>query len=321
MIRTVLGDLDRHRDRLALAGNILTHEHVMCASTDMLCTWKGKWPSDRAGVEEMAVRVYGRLKEDYGVSLIVDGTPCDLGRDVELIRRVSERAGVHFAVSSGLYHFPSVLTCGRTSDELAAIFIEEARSGIGESGIRPGILKCAVDGEGMTPHCRKRIRALAITRRETGLPLYVHCRFVGDSAHEVLDILEAEQANTEGVILGHATGRLDADYLEGLLRRGCFLGFDQCFAQKIEPCAQTVAELCRRGYARKLLLSLDYSIYNDFLDTAHTGLDDSMEKHLSRFDFLFSSMLPAFQRTGVSEAQCRCMLTENPLDVLDAELP
>ncbi len=312
MIRTVLGDMEKS----VVCGNILTHEHVMCASGDMLYVWGNRWLAlDQ--VEEAAVEVYARLKRDYGVSLIVDGTPCDLGRNIELIRRVSERSGVAFVASTGLYHFPSVLTAQRTADDLASIFITEARDGIGASGIRPGMLKCAVDGEGMTPTAAKRVRALAVTRRETGLPLYIHCRFVGDSAHEVLDIIENEQCDPAGVVLGHATSRLDADYLEGLLKRGCYLDFDQCFARKKEACAETVAELCRRGYEKQLLVSLDYSIYNDFMTPAMTGLDLTTDQHIERFDFLFSHMLPAFREAGCTAKQCQGIIAENPLMLLD----
>ncbi len=312
MIRTVLGDLDR----ADVSGRILTHEHILCASGDMLHAWGKRW-LDLSCVEAAAVAVFSRLRDEQGVTLVVDGTPCDLGRSPELIRRVSERSGVAFVASTGLYHFPSVLTCQRTAQDLAEIFIAECRSGMGTCDIRPGVLKCAVDGDGMTPGISKRIRALAMAQRETRLPLYVHCRFVDNSAHEVLDLLESEQADLGGVVLGHATSRLEPDYLESLLKRGCYLDFDQCFAPKRDACAATVAELIRRGYGDRLLLSLDYSIYNDFLAPALTGLDFTTERHMERFAFLFSDMFSAFQKAGCTDDELARITERNPLAWLD----
>ncbi len=305
MIRTVLGDIP------SVTGNVLTHEHILCASGEMLYTQGQKW-LDISAVEEFAVAIYTNVRQKYGVSLIVDGTPCDLGRNIGLIRRVSERTGIHFVASTGLYHFPSALSCMRTADDLAAIFTDEAANGIGDSSIRPGILKCAVDREGFTADCAKRVRALAITRRETGLPLYAHCHFVENTAHTLLDILESEKADLSGVVLGHATSRLEVDYLTGLLARGCYLGFDQCFAGGESRCAVVVAQLCKRGFADRLLFSLDRPLYNDFETPDRTGLQVPAETHIARYGFLFSHMLPAFRNAGCTDDMCYDFVQKNP---------
>ncbi len=315
MIRTLLGDIERNE----VTGNILAHEHIMVASGEMLFTQGRDW-LDLDWLEERAVEVYSEVKRRFGVSLVIDGTPCDLGRDLSLIKRVSARSGVHFVASSGLYYYPSQLTCKRTAEELAEIFIGEAKKGVGAEKIRIGALKCAVDADGFTPDCKKRVRALAITQRETRLPLYAHCRFVGDSAHELLDIMESERVELSSVLLGHATNRLDADYLESLLNRGCYLGFDQCFSGGEGRCAEVVAELCRRGYEDRLVFSHDYAIYNDFESASRTGRETSAERSIERLGFLFTRMLTGFREAGCSDAQCRKFTVLNPLGFLDKNI-
>jgi phosphotriesterase-related protein len=87
-----------------------------------------------------------------------------------------------------------------------------------------------------------------MVQRETGLPLYAHCRHLRDDAHRMLDIFAEQGADPAKTVLGHASFRLDADYLASLADRGCSLCIDQVFPGGEERAASAVAELVRRGY-------------------------------------------------------------------------
>ncbi len=309
MIRTVCGDIDEK----TIVGNILTHEHVMCASFDMLHMWGEKW-LDLENFERIAVEVYRSLAERYGVGLIVDGTPCDLGRDIELIRRVSEKSGVPFVASTGFYHYPSQLTSGRSAEELAGICIEECQNGVGSTGIKPGILKCAIDYAGMTADCRKRIAAMGITQRETGLPLYAHCHHVDNTGHELLDVLLENGADPAKIAIGHATSRMEVPYLAGLLDRGCYIDLDQSQYHDRQLCVDTVAALNRLGYGKKMLFSLDICLYSDF--TSGNDVLIGARTYKENYGYLLDTLPCAFREAGCSETDCRCFMQSNAVTFL-----
>ncbi len=314
MIRTVLGDIPIS----SITGNVLTHEHIQNVSSDMLRCFGKHW-LDEDKLTDYAIEVFRMLRETYHVALFVDGTPCDLGRNSRQLQKISENTGISIVASTGLYHYPSLLTCTRSAEKLAEIFLAECEHGMEGTDIRPGILKCATDLEGLTPDNRKRVAALGITQRETGLPLYAHCRHVENTAHEMLDILSENGTDVRKVVLGHATNRLDADYLTGLLKRGCYIGLDQCFPGREKQVAEIVVEMCRRGYEDKLLFSLDSLLYNDFSNPSHDIADKSPLEPISRYGFLFDTMLTAFREAGCTDKQLKQFVVANPLCFLNIQ--
>ena len=46
--------------------------------------------------------------------------------------------------------------------------------GIEGSGVKPGILKCAIDAAGLTEHVERVVRSVCRIHKETGTPLCIH---------------------------------------------------------------------------------------------------------------------------------------------------
>jgi phosphotriesterase-related protein len=76
----------------------------------------------------------------------------------------------------------------------------------------------------------------------------------------------------------------------------------------------TVAELCRRGYASRMVLSHD----------ANCGSNHMPEDVLERpewvnwkFTHISDDVLPALRAAGVSDADLHTMLVTNPREILD----
>ena len=128
---------------------ILMHEHIRCASNDMLQTFGNEW-LDNNFLIEYSSKILLSLKEKYNVGMIVDGTPIDSGRDIRTLEKISQKSGVKIVASTGLYSFQSMITVNRDEDEIASWFIKEFESGIEGTNIKPGILKCACDDCGIT---------------------------------------------------------------------------------------------------------------------------------------------------------------------------
>lgn len=313
MLNTVTGQIKK-RD----FGTVLIHEHIRCASNDLLHTFGDKW-HDEHYMAEFATMILSKMRNKYDLGIWVDGTPIDLGRNYSLLRKVSEKSGVFIVASTGLYHFPSCYTVDHSEREIASWFIDEYRFGMEGSTVKPGILKGASDAAGVTKDNAKRLKALAIAQEETGLPLYVHSTHKGELANEQLGILLETISNPEKIIMGHAANRPDADYLERILDKGCYIAMDQCHCAgySIEDIGKTLVKLVRDGYEDKILLSNDLCIYTDFGTRKNTGFQLSVDEQVKRYGHLFNDVYQGFCEAGGSESEFQKMLQENSVEVLD----
>ena len=114
-----------------------------------------------------------------GCRTLVECTPAYLGRDPELLRRLSRASKLHILTNTGYYGAandkflpPHAFT--EDADQLAARWIREARDGIDGTGIIPAFMKIGVDAGPLSDVDRKLVRAAARTHRATGLPIYSH---------------------------------------------------------------------------------------------------------------------------------------------------
>ena len=69
-------------------------------------------------------------------------TSPDIGRDMQFMKEVSEKTGVHVIAATGYYlqssHPPSVAK--RSIEELYQEFVSEIEDGVGSSGIKCGVI-------------------------------------------------------------------------------------------------------------------------------------------------------------------------------------
>lgn len=313
MIYTVTGAMPaRH------FGRILMHEHVCCASNDLLHTFGKQW-LDKERLAAYAGRILAAMRGESGLGLFVDGTPIDLGRDVRLLQEVSALSGVPIVASTGLYWFPSCVTAGRSPQEIASWFLAEWQNGMEGTEAKPGILKCATEESALTDDNRRRLTALGIAQRESGLPLYVHSSYQAHVAEEQLRILREAGADPEKILFGHAARRPDADCLATLLKAGCYVTMDQCHcvphgAAEIGGC---LAELWRRGYGKQLLLANDLCIYSDFASRDSSGLELTETCQKERFFSTLSRVGASFCEAGGNAERWEQMFCENPVRALD----
>ena len=87
-INTVLGLISP--DSLGLT---LVHEHIVAAYPGWECDPLAR-PYDRARMVEVCTRNLKPVKS-YGVTTIIDATPVDLNRDVDVMKEVSEKLEIN----------------------------------------------------------------------------------------------------------------------------------------------------------------------------------------------------------------------------------
>ena len=313
MIRTVTGKISTSDVK-----NVFIHEHIQCASNDMLHTFGKDW-IDSDKLSDYASGILTQINEKWNVNLIVDGTPIDLGRDIRLLKSVSEKSGTYIVASTGLYHYPSCITNGNDEVEIASWFLKECNEGAEKTGIFPGILKCAASQNGINTDSKKRMKAMALVAKETRLPIFVHCPHNGNVVQEQIEILLKNSVNPEQIIIGHCGIRPEVDYIKDILNKGCYISMDQnhCGGRISEQIALCLYELCITGYSSRLILSNDMCIYSDFPHRKNNGLQLTVAEQSEKFGFVINKILPLFISNGGTDEDIVKMLRDNALDVLN----
>jgi phosphotriesterase-related protein len=243
-----------------------------------------------------------------------------LGRDIRRIQRVAARTDINIIVATGLYTYDDVPFYFRyrgaqrqspSSDPMTAMFVADITEGISGTGVKAAFLKCAIEEQGLTPGVQRVLRAVGSAHAATGAPITVHTHPGSGSGLAAMRVLAAEGADLTKVVMGHSGDTADLDYLARLADAGCLLGMDRFGLDIIlsfEQRVAAVAELARRGYADRMVLSHDAACYIDwFRQDAIAGFAPAWH-----FGHLFDDVLPALRERGVTEAQIQTMLVANP---------
>jgi phosphotriesterase-related protein len=308
-INTVTGTITAEQ-----LGTTLMHEHLLIG-------WAG-WELDCAAPKfdrKTAFRnAVDRLKElkDLGLQSFVDPCPMDIGRDVNFMAEVSQASGVPIICATGLYKEDLGNTAyfkQRSVDEIAEVYASEITRGIGNTGIKAGIIKCATGKGQITEYEQKCLRAAARAHLRTGAPITTHTED-GTMGREQLDIFASEGVDLRRVIIGHSCGSADLRYHTDMLDRGCFIGFDRFGLDFLHPDKLRLAALIGLlgvGYENQIVLSHD-SVWC----WLGRGLDLPAEtaKLVENWkpSHVFRNIVPALKRAGVGDEKIRAMLVENP---------
>ena len=251
-----------------------------------------------------------------GGSTLVDATTEDLGRNPIALRFISEAAGVNIITTTGYYseriYPPYVLEA--TAAELAGRMIDEARNGIGDTGIRPGIIGELGSASGsVTTAEEKVLRAAACAQAETSLAITLHSSY-GRPGIRQLAVLKDAGASPEKVIVGHVDAewhvdiREDMEYYERILDGGACVEFDTIGWQDFCPEDERLRRILRlleKGYAPQILLSSDLCRRSFYRANGGRG-----------YDYVLTCFIPLLLRSGVSQGVINTLLVENPLRVL-----
>jgi phosphotriesterase-related protein len=289
-------------------GPALMHEHIVTRSPGVQENWPHLW--DREGIIALAEK---KLADLYarGIRTIVDLTTVDLGRDIDLIAAVARRTRLHVIVATGVWWMPQRYFSAHGVDAVADLFIRDIREGIGASGIKAAIIKCATDTAGVTPVIENILRASARAQKATGVPISTHTWAAGRVGETQQAIFAQEGVDLRRVIIGHSGDSEDLKYLRGLMERGSTIGMDRFGLDSFLPTdkrVEVLARLCAEGYAPKMVLSHDANCWTDMLS------EDDKRRTRPRWHYTHISddILPALRKAGVTEDQIDQMLVRNP---------
>ena len=295
-------------------GPTLMHEHIVTRSPGVQENWPHLW--DRAEILAIAERKMADLYS-RGIRTIVDLTTVDLGRDIGLIAAVAKRTQVHVIVATGVWWMPQRYFTAHGIDHVAELFVRDITHGIGTSGVKAAIIKCATDTAGVTPVIENILRASARAQKATGVPISTHTWAAGRTGEAQQAIFAQEGVDLRRVIIGHSGDSDDLGYLRGLMERGSTIGMDRFGLDNFLPTEKRVevlARLCAEGYAGQMVLSHDANCWTDMLS------EDAKRRTRPRWHYTHISddILPALRKAGVSEDQLDQMLVRNPRAIFEA---
>ncbi|RVX39202.1 phosphotriesterase-related protein [Nonomuraea polychroma] len=308
------------RGPVADLGATLMHEHVFGLSPEIL--WN--WPDIPEGwdLETRAREAADKLEalKAEGIDTIVDLTVVGLGRHIPSVQRVAELTSVNIVAATGLYTYdtlppyfgnrgPGSLFGG--PDRLAEFFVRDIVEGVGRTGVKAAMLKCASDHLGMTKGCERVFRAVAEAQLETGVPITTHSHSASRGGLEQQRLLGSLGVDLGRVVIGHAGDSTDVAYLEELVANGSYLGMDRFGIETIssfEDRVSVVVAMCERGHAGKMVLGHDSYCFNDRFDA------DVVRRRHPNYHLLHISrdVVPELRKRGVTDDQIHQMLVYNP---------
>ena len=285
-------------------GPTLAHEHVLVDFIGAREVSRDRYDADE--VHRIALPHLRRIR-DQGILTLVDCTPAYLGRDPVLLRRLSEASGLHILTPTGYYgavrgkYLPDHART-ESADELASRWLREWREGIEGTGIRPGLIKLGADAGPLPEVHRKLVRAAARTHRASGLTIAAHSGD-GVAAMEALEILRGEGLDGSAFIWVHANAEADRRLHARAAEAGAWVEFDGIGPREVDRHVDLVRSMKAAGHLGRVLLSHDAGWY-------HVG--EPGGGAYRPYDTLMADFVPALRAAGLSEAEVRRLIVDNP---------
>jgi len=306
IIMTVLGPIPA-----SAMGITLSHEHILVDFIGADSTGYHRWEK-----QEVVNKVSPYLEEiqEYQVSTLMECTPAYLGRDPLLLKTLSKNTGMHLVTNTGYYGahdnlFIPTKFYELTAEELSSIWVDEFENGIEGSGVKPGFIKIAVNGDdSLSKEHFKIITAAALTHQQTGLVIASHTG-PDDPAFEQISVLQSHGLNPSCFIWVHA----QLGSLEGNIRAAKMgtwisldnLNLDQQQGSKYDVAwyADRIQDLKEAGFLNRVLISHDAGWYKPGEENGGS---------FRGFTGIFTALVPALREVGFSQEDINLLLEINP---------
>ena len=303
LVQTVTGPIAAAR-----LGLTLMHEHVLVDFIGADQVSPQRYDANHAFTTVLPHLLQAR---QHGCATLVECTPAYLGRDVTLLKRLSEASGLHILSNTGYYgaakdkHLPR-FAFTENAEQLAARWTREFEQGIDGTSIKPAFMKIGVDEAPLSDVDRKLVRAAAITSRSTGLPIASHTG-TGLAAMAELEVLEEARVPASRFIWVHAQNERDPAFHTRAAKAGAWVEFDGISETSIARHVELVVQMKAQGLLGRVLVSHDAGWY-------HVGEPGGGQ--FRPFDTLFTKVIPALRAAGMTSTEVVQLLVDNPRQAL-----
>lgn len=298
-VMTVTGMIDATAMR-----HTLPHEHILVDFIGAEEINPPRWDRDKV-IEK--VLPYLVEAKNSGCHTLVECTPNYLGRDVALLKQLSEQTGLFILTNTGYYggsdnKFLPAHTFNETAEQLSKRWISEWQHGIDGTGIKPGFMKISVNAGHLSDVSLKLIQAAALTHLKTGLTIASH---TGPAipAFEQIEVLRTNRVDPAAFIWVHAQNETDPQQYVKAVREGAWVSLDGLRDHNVDDYLPKLVLLKKENCLHRVLISHDAGWYDP-------EKPDGGE--FRPFTTLFRKMIPALEQEGFSEADIIQLIQENP---------
>jgi predicted metal-dependent phosphotriesterase family hydrolase len=285
-------------------GFALTHEHIL---VDFIGT--GKIDPSRYDADEVFHIALPKLlsAKERGCKTFIECTPAYLGRNVKLLKRLSEASGLNILTNTGYYgalgeKYLPAHAYTETAKQIAARWINEWENGIDNSGIKPGFIKSGVDKYPLSAVQQKIVEAAAITHLATGLTIGIHTGD-GQAAMEELRIIQSKGVSAEAWIWIHAQNEKNRELHIRVAKAGGWVSFDGVNAESLPACLAFLKDMKSENLLGHILLSHDAGWY-------HVGEPHGGNYH--DYNTIMDKLIPLMTENGFTEKEIQLLFIINP---------
>jgi phosphotriesterase-related protein len=306
-VKTVLGEISP--DELGIT---LTHEHFAVDATRFRKDPRVKLDDTTVISEELT-----EFKE-LGGGAVVDLTPIDLGRDPHALQVISRQTGLPIVMATSFYYEVAYPDFVRESsvEQIAGLFIKELTEGVGETGIRCGVIgEIGTSGGAITRDEEKVFRAAAIAQRQTGAAINTHT-YWAELGLEQIALLREAGGDISRTVIGHLDLKMDLAYHLSIAETGATVAYD-CLGKTYydaefgvqfasdEGRADAVLQLVRSGHAGRVVLSHDVCKTSQLRRNGGNG-----------YAHLLREFVPLLRERGIGEDDLHTILVDTPARLL-----
>jgi phosphotriesterase-related protein len=291
-------------------GKTLIHEHVLVGMPG----WNMDLKAPKFIRSEAMARAVDRIQElhAYGCNSMIDPCPMDIGRDAEFIAEVAQRSGINIVCATGVYNeFEGMPYTFRTmpAEDILELYLKEITEGIGDTGIKAGVIKIATHGE-PTEYERKMISVATQASLLTGAPIISHTQ-LASHGHDQIDIVESCHGHANCMVVGHCGDRDDHGYQASLAKRGAFVGLDRFgldFLLPDDARMKNLMQLVAAGLREHVVISQDYPVCL----LGRFGMNLERIAPNWGITHIFKSIIPRLKEMGLTDEDVETILVTNP---------
>ena len=340
--QTVLGTIDAGDMGITLA-----HEHLLCDASSLFVEpetagnralahapvsienldWMKRNQNRcldnlRLSNEELTIAELRRFKK-VGGGTVVDMGNIGLHRDPEGLARISRATGVNIIMGAGYYigqsHPPELAR--KTVDEITEEIVHDLTVGVGDTGIKAGIIGEIGCSHPLKDTEAKVLGAVARAQEATGAPVNIHPGQSQTAPIELIELLRDNGGDIHRTAMSHVENRhgTDIELTLELAETGCTLEYDS-FGNVQNPInlpdkimyglsdwerIGCIKHLIDHGYLHQILVSHD--VFNK-TDLRHYGGPG--------YDHILTTIVPLMRMRGITDEQIHVILEKNPEHML-----
>ena len=257
------------------------------------------------------------LFQRAGGQTVVDPTNVSLARDPLALARIARATGLNIVMGAGYYvaaAHPADMD-RRTEDSLVREIVREVTVGVGDTGVKAGLIGEIGNTWPWTENEKKVVRAAVEAQRQTGAPLMLHPGRHETAPMQLVELVQKQGGDLRRTIMCHIERTIaDERHLHDLADTGVWLEYDLFGMENsyypYNPDfdmpndagrMKQILALVARGHADQILMSHDIAYKSSLTKYGGYG-----------YHHLLVNVVPRLRRKGVDDAGLRRLLVENP---------